>query len=101
MSRHWRIVQADGWEVGTRESSTWWRRGAPRANASCERFLDNIRRECLDHVLVLHGRHLGRLLREYVDCFNHARPHQGIDQSIPQGPTRETRGANEGTIVSP
>src|SRR5947209_737225 len=56
---------------------------APRANAICERFLGSVRRECLDHLLILHQRHLGRVLREYVDYYNHARPHQGIKQAIP------------------
>jgi putative transposase len=56
---------------------------APRANAICERFLGSVRRECLDHLLILHERHLGRVLREYVDYFNHVRPHQGIKQAIP------------------
>ena len=56
---------------------------APRANAICERFLGSVRRECLDHVLVFHERHLARLLREYGDYFNQARPHQGIKQAMP------------------
>jgi putative transposase len=56
---------------------------APRANAICERFLGSVRRECLDHLLLLHERHLGRVLREYVAYFNADRPHQGIGQAIP------------------
>jgi transposase InsO family protein len=56
---------------------------APRANAICERFLDNVHRECLDHLLILHERHLWRVLRECVVYFNRARPHQGINQAIP------------------
>ncbi len=56
---------------------------APRANAACERFLGSVRRECLDHVLVLGEGQLRRVLREYVDYFNTARPHQGIKQAIP------------------
>jgi putative transposase len=51
---------------------------APKANAVCERFIGSVRRECLDHILILSERHLRRLVREYVDYFNHARPHQGI-----------------------
>src|SRR5947209_6252272 len=56
---------------------------APRANATCERFLGSVRRECLDHVLVLGERHLRRLLREDVTYFNAARPHQGVQQRVP------------------
>ena len=56
---------------------------APRENAACERFLGSVRRECLDHVLVLGEAHLRRVLREYVAYFNTARPHQGLQQRIP------------------
>jgi len=57
---------------------------APQANALCERFLGSVRRECLDHLLILHERHLSRVLREYVAYFNNERPHQGINQAIPE-----------------
>lgn len=61
---------------------------APRANAVCERFLGSVRRERLDHVLVLGERHLHRVRREYVASFNRERPHQGIGQATPeQSPT--------------
>ena len=55
----------------------------PKENAACERFLGSVRRECLDHVLVLGEAHLRRILREYVAYFNTARPHQGLQQRIP------------------
>jgi putative transposase len=58
---------------------------APKANATCERFIGSVRRECLDHVIIFSERHLRRLVREYVDYFNSARPHQGIDR-IPDPP---------------
>jgi len=56
---------------------------APRQNATCERFLGSVRRECLDHILVLSEAHLRRVLREYVAYFNQDRPHQGRGQHIP------------------
>lgn len=58
---------------------------APKANAFCERFLRSIRRECLDHVLIMGEKHLHGVVREYVRFYNSARPHQGIGQAIPNG----------------
>jgi putative transposase len=57
---------------------------APRANAICERFLGSVRRECLDHLLILHEKQLQRVLNAYVHYFNQARPHQSIKQQIPE-----------------
>ena len=57
----------------------------PDANAVCERFLGSLRRECLDHVLLLGRRHFDHVLRAYAAYFNHERPHQGIEQRIPDG----------------
>ena len=56
---------------------------APKANAICERFLGSLRRECLDHFLILSEHHLHRLVKGYQQYFNHARPHQDIEQRIP------------------
>jgi putative transposase len=59
---------------------------APKANACCERFLGSVRRECLDHLLILHEQQLRRVLQAYVAYFNQARPHQGLRQQIPDPP---------------
>jgi len=57
---------------------------SPNLTPVCERFLGSVRRECLDHVLILGEDHLRRVLREYVhEYFNVARPHQGLGQQIP------------------
>jgi transposase InsO family protein len=56
---------------------------APRMNAICERFLGSVRRECLDHLLILGETHLRRALRVYVAYFNGERPHQGLAQRLP------------------
>jgi hypothetical protein len=48
---------------------------ASSANAIGERFVGSLRRECLDHVLVLGDLPLVRVLGEYSGYFNGARPH--------------------------
>ncbi len=73
---------------------------APRANATCERFLGSVRRECLDHLLILHEGQLRRALREYSEYFNAARPHQGIGQVIPGAPGPAPRSRSAAPIVS-
>ncbi len=57
---------------------------APRANAICERLLGSIRRECVDHIVILSEAHVRRVLMEYVRYFNQSRPHQGINQQVPE-----------------
>ncbi len=70
--------------TGIEEVRTAYR--APLENATCERFLGSVRRECLDHVLVLGEAHLRRVLREYARYFNRDRPHQGLTQRVPEAP---------------
>src|SRR5713226_10691380 len=68
---------------------------APRANAVCERFLGSVRRECLNHFLILHEKQLHRLLKTYVMYYNQARPHQGIRQRIPDPPALAAPPSNQ------
>jgi Integrase core domain len=42
-------------------------------NAYAERVIESIRRECLDHVVVIGERHLLRILSKYVAYYNAAR----------------------------
>jgi putative transposase len=73
---------------------------APRANAVCERFLGSLRRECLDHFVLLGERHLYRVVKEYVGYFNGIRPHQGIEQRIPCGPAHLDEPPITGRVAS-
>ena len=56
---------------------------APRANAFAERWVRTAREDCLDHLLVLSRGHLERVLAEYVEHYNRARPHRGLDLDPP------------------
>jgi putative transposase len=57
---------------------------APWQNPFVERVIGSIRRECLDHFLILSEAHLRRLLRAYVAYYNTTRPHQSLDNNSPQ-----------------
>ncbi len=72
----------------------------PKVRAICERFIGSLRRECLDHFLILSEQHLHRLVKEYTEYFNHARPHQGIEQHIPCQPDRPEAPPIGGKIAS-
>ena len=58
-------------------------RRAPNANSHAERWILSARTECLDKLIVVNQRHLHAVVTEYVDYYNNARPHQGIDQQTP------------------
>ncbi|HEV8421497.1 MAG TPA: integrase core domain-containing protein, partial [Actinomycetota bacterium] len=60
---------------------------APKANAFAERWVRTVRRECLDHVLILGRRHLQRTLGVFVAHYNAERPHRGLELARPSPPT--------------
>ena len=58
-----------------------------------------MRRECLDHLLIVREQHLSRVLQAYVAYFNQARPHQGLHQQIPHPPAVRPAEARDGPIL--
>ena len=75
---------------------------APLMNSVCERFLGSVRRDCLDHIVILGERHIEHVLKEYCfDYFNVARPHQGIGQRVPIEPAFKGRTDPAGVIAIP
>jgi len=58
-------------------------RKSPWQNPYAERVIGSIRRECLDHVIVLGEQHLRRILKMYVAYYNEARPHLSLERNAP------------------
>jgi transposase InsO family protein len=64
-------------EVKTAPRSPW-------QNPYVERLIGTLRRECLDHVVVLNETHLRRLLREYLIYYHGARTHLSLAKDAPE-----------------
>ena len=56
---------------------------SPWQNPFVERLIGSIRRECLNHVLVLGERHLRRILTRYLAYYHQARTHLALDKDAP------------------
>ena len=63
-------------EVVTAPQSPW-------QNPYAERLIGSIRRECLNHVIVLNERHLRRILSDYFDYYMRSRTHLSLDRNSP------------------
>ena len=56
---------------------------SPWQNPFAERLIGSIRRECLNHVIVLGERHLRRILTRYFSYYHQARTHLALDKDAP------------------
>ena len=66
-----------------------------------ERYGGTLRRELLDHVIVLNEEHLKRLLKEFIEEYYHlARPHQGLNGDIPVLRAKPEPAADASRLVS-
>ncbi len=70
---------------------------SPQANSIAERWVGSARREALDWLLVVNARHLRRILKEYVEHYNRARPHRSLDLRPPTGDP--TIGDRDGQVL--
>ena len=81
--------------LGIKEILTAYR--SPWQNPYAERVIGFIRRECLDHVMVLGPKHLKRVLTQYVDYYNGVRTHLSLRKDSPD--RRQVQVSSEGRIV--
>jgi transposase InsO family protein len=56
---------------------------SPWQNPYVERVIGSIRRECLDHIIILSERHLLRVLRGYLEYYHGSRTHPGLEKDCP------------------
>ena len=70
---------------------------SPWQSPYVERLIGTIRRECLDHVIVLNERHLKRLLADYFDYYHRWRTHQSLEMDCPD--PREIHSAAQGRVA--
>lgn len=71
---------------------------SPWQNGTAERFVGSVRRELLDHVVVLGEKHLRRLLREYVAYYNAERVHTAIGDA-PTGRVCDTKPSDAAEVI--
>jgi putative transposase len=72
---------------------------SPWQNPYVERVVGSIRRECLDHVIILTPPHLRRMLRAYLAYDHRSRTNLGLDKDAPDG--RPASAAAGALIVTP
>jgi putative transposase len=71
---------------------------SPFQNPYVERVIGSIRRECLDHLIVINETHLRRILREYLDYYHKSRPHQSLEYNSPN--PREIEPQSKGKVIA-
>ena len=71
---------------------------SPWQNPYVERLIGSVRRECLDHSIILNERHLRRILGSYLDYYHGSRTHLSLGKDTPDG--RPVQPAGSGTVVS-
>src|SRR5262249_18563512 len=70
---------------------------SPWQNAYAERVIGSIRRECVDHVVVIGERHLLRILTKYVEYYNATRTHLSLAKDAPR--SRTVQPPSEGSVM--
>ena len=94
-------VYGDGFRQQLEQMGIEEVRIAPRSpwqNPYVERVIGTIRRECLDHVIVLNERHLYRVLKSFLDYYHHCRTHRALDDNAPR--PREVEPPARGKVVA-
>jgi len=74
---------------------------SPWQNGYAERLIGSIRRECVDHFVVLGEAHLRRILRAYARYYNDIRTHRSLDKDAPISRTVQRTGIIRSRAICP
>jgi putative transposase len=72
---------------------------SPWQNGYVERMIGSIRRDCLDHHIILGENHLRQVLKEYLEYYHQDRTHYGLNKDTPRARPVETK-PDSGKVVS-
>jgi transposase InsO family protein len=71
---------------------------SPWQNPYCERVIGTLRRDCLDHVIVVGEQHLRRILRKYLEYYHGSRTHLALGKDTPD--LRQRESADGGKVIA-
>jgi transposase InsO family protein len=71
---------------------------SPWQNPYCERVIGTLRRDCLEHVIVLGEHHLQRILRTYLEYYHGSRTHLALDKDAPE--PRQRQSIDGGKVIA-
>ena len=72
---------------------------SPWQNPFVERLIGSIRRDCLDHAIVLHESHLSRILSSYFDYYHYDRTHYGLGKDTPVERPAQPRPSKSAKVI--
>jgi len=81
-------------EVKTAPQSPW-------QNPYCERIIGSIRRDCLNHLIVLNTNHLKSIITDYFEYYHQDRTHLGLEKETPSGRPTQVKPKNGKLIKFP
>ncbi len=70
---------------------------SPWQSPYVERVIGTLRRECLDHVIVLGEAHLRRIIRRFLSYYHGARTHLALDKDAPE--PRSVQATEQGRVI--
>ena len=73
---------------------------SPWQSPYVERVIGSIRRECLDHMIILNERHLKKILKEYFAYYHDDRTHYSLGKETPSGRPIQCKPSDDAKVVA-